>query len=101
MDAPATTVAPTMNDLPADTTTLTVTPTAAPIIPTAAQVSTIECHICICINTRKPTWKQPGPSKMCLLCVRQYCTAHAAPADKVGGRMCARLIMRHITGSMK
>ena len=85
MDALSTTAALATTDLPVDMPALTVTPTAAPTNPTAAQVSTIDCHICVCMNRRKPAWKQAGPSKMCVLCVRQYCTVHAAPVDKVGG----------------
>ena len=85
MDAPATTAAPATADLSADTPAPTVTPTPAPINPTAAQLSIIDCHICVRMNRRKPAWKQITPSKMCILCVREYCSMHAAPGNEVRG----------------
>lgn len=75
MDAPATTATAAPSKLPADTPT--PTSTAATLY--AAQASMPRCHVCTRMERRRPTLKQAGPSKMCVLCKRSYCHDHAAP----------------------
>lgn len=86
MDALATSATPAMIDLPANTPTPTMAQTPDPTNPALPKVSIIDCHICVCMSIRRPAWEQPGPSKMCVLCVRQYCSMHAASANEVGGK---------------
>ncbi|KFX97234.1 hypothetical protein V495_05212 [Pseudogymnoascus sp. VKM F-4514 (FW-929)] len=92
METPTAAAVPTTTNLPVETPAPTATnlltdnptPTPTTTIPTA-QAPKLRCHICIQMQIRRPLWTQPGPTKECLLCVRQYCSKHAAPSEEVRG----------------